>query len=700
MTYIRRLLPGNRLLFILLCISIIWPALSLAEEETTQKDQEATQAGQASSGKSNIITIEDVVVRGEAANKDLKATSATLLTNDEIVNRIFITPLDMVALTPGISIAQYKQGGTAANFIMRGFSGNSHGPSTAIFIDGIPLNEGDGYADTNIINPDEIERVEIIKGPSSVLYGNYASAGAIAFYTKKRVDHNHLKLHYGAYNTYEANYVGGLSNEDWDQVYSIQTYHTDGYQDNSGWDKQNASARITRHFTDQLDVRLSVRGFNSDWDAPGYISQEQFDEDPTQAVSETNGGGKDRVEARLDLDYQINAESKLLFNVWGYNQEFWRWYASDPTGLDDNAVVGNLRDFKRNVYGTGISYNFMGSIAQRELSFILGLDYMVEDIERDRWELLAGYGREKSEEDDHHYLNYAIDMQTLSLYGQGSYQLFSPLRVIIGTRYDHFSGDLTDHNENDAEYSMKDQGVFSPKAGLLLTLLNDRLDLFTNYSCGFALLPGFSEQAAFTQDDWDPQERVQYEVGVRGRPTTALSMEIVAFRLETDKDFIENEAKEFDNVGSTVRDGIEVSLDYTTLDYGYLHADYGYVDAKYDTYVTGDTDLSDKTLRAVPQNIWNVEIGYSPPAGLGGRLRYHYQDGVYLDDANEFESDAWDNIDAQVSYRFGHQANYMLALDAVNLLDEKYADYTSGTTDKTYSPALPLSIYATFTVEY
>ena len=645
----------------------------------------------------SVVTIEDVVVRGEAANKDLEATSATVLSNEDIVNRIYITPLDIVSLSPGISVIQYKQGGTASNFIMRGFSGNSHGSNTAIFLDGIPLNEGDGYADTNIINPDELERVEIVKGPSSVLYGNYASAGSIAYYTKKHVDHNHLKLQYGAHNTYEANFVGGLSSEDWDQVYSIQTYHTDGYQDNSKWDRLNAAARVTRHLTDRLDVRLSLRGFNSDWDAPGYINEDKFDDDPTQAVSETNGGGKDRVEGRVDLDFQLSADSKLLLNVWGYDQEFWRWYANDPTGLPATEVIGNLRNFKRKVYGAGTSYNFLGTIVQRELSVIIGADYMIEDIGRERWRLEAGSGREKGDK----YWDYDIDMHTFSLYAQGSYQLVQPLRLILGARYDHFEGDLTDHLDNDNEFSMENQDVFSPKAGLIFTFFGERLDLFANYGKGFALLPGFSEQAAFKQAEWDPQERVQYEVGVRGRPLSWITAEIIGFRLETSKDFIYNSVTDdYDNVGETTRDGIEIGVDITAFENGYLHADYAFVDATYDDYVSGGVNLSGKTLRSVPENIYNVEIGYSPPAGIGGRLRYHYEDGYYLDDANLYESDAWDRIDAQVSYRFGRQARYLVALDVVNVLDEKYADYTSGTINKTYSPALPLSVYATFVVDF
>ncbi|NJL58952.1 MAG: Plug domain-containing protein [Desulfobacteraceae bacterium] len=125
--------------------------------------------------------LEEVVVRGDLSQKNLEASSSAVLTNEEISNRIYESPLEVIGRVPGVSVKQYKQGGTAASFQMRGFTSISHGSDAAIYLDGIPLNEGDGYADTNIVNPEELERVELIKGPVSPLYGNYASAGVLHF---------------------------------------------------------------------------------------------------------------------------------------------------------------------------------------------------------------------------------------------------------------------------------------------------------------------------------------------------------------------------------------------------------------------------------------------------------------------------------------------------------------------------------------
>lgn len=61
-------------------------------------------------------------------------------------------------------------------------------------------------------------------------------------------------------------------------------------------------------------------------------------------------------------------------------------------------------------------------------------------------------------------------------------------------------------------------------------------------------------------------------------------------------------------MGSTTRDGIAITLDYSPFDYGHLYLDYGYVDATYDRFVSDGEDLSGKTLRSVPKNIYPVGL--------------------------------------------------------------------------------------------
>ena len=303
-------------------------------------------------------------------------------------------PLKFLVRFRGVSINQYKQGGTAASIQMRGFRSISHGSDAAFYIDGIPMNEGDGYADTNIVNPEELEKVEIIKGPISPLYGNYASAGVVHFHTLNQVNNQHVKLQYGSFDTHEANYVGGFISEDGktDHVYSVMSYHTDGYQDNSEWDKLNGAARITHHLTDELNIRLSLRGFNSDWDAPGWINQEEYENNPEKCVNDANGGSKDYKSGKVDVDYMLSNDSKLLFQVWTYDQNFVRYYAGRDEGVAAGTNIGNVRDFDRFAYGSNVSYNYLGNLFGREMSFTAGADYTMEDIDRQRWRLTAGGG--------------------------------------------------------------------------------------------------------------------------------------------------------------------------------------------------------------------------------------------------------------------------------------------------------------------
>ena len=664
----------------LLCL----PMTALAAAPTDAADKPA---------KSKSLSLGDVVVRGQVTSEDLQATSATVLDHEDITNRIYVTPLDMLKLVPGISIQQYHQGGTAAAFQMRGFTGCSHGPDAAIFLDGVPLNETDGYADTNIVIPEEINRVEVIKGPASALYGNYASAGVVHYMTIKSGDFTRFKGRYGSFNTQEAVFSMARSDGKLDQVYTGQFYHTDGYQDNSDWDKQNASARLTYHFNDKLSARVGGRFFNSTWDAPGYIPQSVYDSNPESAVSDVNGGKKKRMDGRVDVDYQLNDSSKLMFYSWGYDQDFTRWYQnwiSSSQQVGDN--YGNERYFQRKVLGTGASYNYLGQVWGRETSFVLGLDYMREDDNRERWNLVVGDGRNRGSK----YQDYNIILNTTSIYSELDYALFQPFRVILGARMDMFSGEMDDRMPM-ASYDLSGPNIFSPKARLLYTVVPG-WDVFANYGRGFALP---TDKNLFVDDQLNPAIRNQYEVGLRAQPLPWVKFMVSVWRLNTTDDIQVSldDPDQLENAGETRRQGVEVSADLSWESGWYAHADYSYIDSEYLNYISGGVQYAGNELKSVPHDIANFEAGYRQEQGLGGRLNLRYVSDMYIDAANTRTLEGHVVANGQVSYRF--KKHYVLELDVVNLFDKKYSDYAGYSNGQmTYAPADPLSFYLTFRVEF
>lgn len=643
--------------------------------------------------KKQSIGMDAVVVRGQVTSEDLQATSATVLDHEEITDRIYTTPLDVLKLVPGVSISQYHQGGTAAAFQMRGFTSCSHGPDAAIYLDGVPLNETDGYADTNIVIPEEIERVEVIKGPASALYGNYASAGVVHFMTIKQGDFTKFKARYGSFNTQEAVFSIARSDEKLDQVYTGQLYHTDGYQDNSDWDKQNASGRLTYHFNEKLDATLGLRMFNSTWDAPGYIPQQVYDTRPESAVSDVNGGEKKRLDGRVDVNYELTENSKILFYGWGYDQDFTRWYQNwISSAQTPGQNYGNERYFQRAVFGTGASYNFLGQILNRDTSLIVGVDYMREDDNRERWYLKVGDGRNRGDK----YQDYKVILNTLSAYGEMDYRLFQPFRVILGARVDSFSGEMNDKMP-DQNCDLSGPTIFSPKARLLYTVV-EGYDVFANYGRGFALP---TDKNLFVNDSLNPAIRDQYELGLRARPLQWVEFVITGWLINTTDDIQAkvDDPDQLENAGETERQGVELAVNLFWENGWYAHADYSYTDAEYKNYISGGVQYAGKELRGVPHDIANVEVGYRPELGLGGRINLRYVSASYIDSANTMQLDAHTVVNGQVSYRFNE--HYSLELDVVNLFDEKYSDYSGYTNgEMTYAPADPLSAYLTFKVDY
>ncbi|MBK8162248.1 MAG: TonB-dependent receptor plug domain-containing protein [Gammaproteobacteria bacterium] len=135
------------------------------------------------------VSLESITVKGEGMRNSDRSFSVNVISQDTIQSEHWENPLTIVEEAAGFNAVAYQHGGVADVFTIRGFTGGGHGSDAGLSLDGISLNEGeshaDGYGDTSIIIPLEIEAVTVYKGPVSPLYGNFARGGVLAFTTRK-----------------------------------------------------------------------------------------------------------------------------------------------------------------------------------------------------------------------------------------------------------------------------------------------------------------------------------------------------------------------------------------------------------------------------------------------------------------------------------------------------------------------------------
>ncbi|HEV9035213.1 MAG TPA: TonB-dependent receptor [Puia sp.] len=112
---------------------------------------------------------------------------------------------DLLRLVPGLFIGQHQGGGLAEHIFYRGFDAD-HGTDVNLSVDGMPLNlvshiHGQGFADMHFLIPELVSRFDYGKGPYYAEYGDFATAGYVAFRTADVLDKNEVKLEGGAFHT-------------------------------------------------------------------------------------------------------------------------------------------------------------------------------------------------------------------------------------------------------------------------------------------------------------------------------------------------------------------------------------------------------------------------------------------------------------------------------------------------------------------
>src|SRR6185312_142479 len=124
-------------------------------------------------------------------------------------------PYDLLRQTAGAEVHEQGQGpGFASDVSLRGFS-SDHSTDLALWIDGVPINEpvnghAEGYNDWNLLFPQAVRSIDVLKGPTSPVYGNFALAGTVNVRTLERMTGTQGWVSGGAYGRIEAAALTGF----------------------------------------------------------------------------------------------------------------------------------------------------------------------------------------------------------------------------------------------------------------------------------------------------------------------------------------------------------------------------------------------------------------------------------------------------------------------------------------------------------
>lgn len=223
--------------------------------------------------KKKYLFHEQVVVTAVMSPKELKNCSDSLLLVDRLALDLLPASNALVALggLPGLFVQRSGDFGRA-DLDIRGLGQN--GRRIAVLVDGRPEKMGlYGCAVTHTFPMDNVERIEVVKGPASVLYGGEAMGGAVNIITRRpeQKSESRFQLTYGSFHTSQLNLQQGGKNGRLQYMVTYDRRQSDGHLENANYKGDALTARLDWELAPALELSLQGKYFSGDKREPGTV---------------------------------------------------------------------------------------------------------------------------------------------------------------------------------------------------------------------------------------------------------------------------------------------------------------------------------------------------------------------------------------------------------------------------------------------
>ncbi|CAB5154246.1 TonB-dependent receptor; Outer membrane receptor for ferrienterochelin and colicins [Olavius algarvensis associated proteobacterium Delta 3] len=521
--------------------------------------------------------MEEVVVTATGLEDEIRniPKNVTVITAEDIEQSSSNNVVDLLSREANVNLQSLFGHDSSAAVDIRG-QGSAAATNVLVLVDGFRLNPPDlSRPDFSAVPLGQIERIEIIRGANSVLYGNGAVGGVVNIITKDAPERTAgiLTGSHGSFDTYNARASVGGRTERLGYTINGGYYDTDGYRENGFYRRSDVSGRVGYDVGAASRISLTTT-FTSDAQGfPGGVPLEATDNRDLRRQTRSpndEGEGQDLRLLASGLS-DLNAVGELTVNL-GYRNR-----RSDF--ILGFTPLKTIDEQQSHIFEETASFDVFDRkdflIGDREQTLRVGFNWYYSDYVTERPDQLT---RKNSR------------LQSLAVFALGQGAVTERLTYNIGGRLSTYKGkfrtdDLVDFGGGEQRWVNGDPfdrnwNNSAVDAGLVY-MLNQNLRLFTGYATSYRI-PTVDE-LALAVDDLVPQEGQHMDLGIRAtlseKVETALTVFYVVTENEIFFDSINNINSNFEE--DTRRQGIELDVRTYPWPNVYLWGNYTFMDARF-----------------------------------------------------------------------------------------------------------------------
>lgn len=631
-----------------------------------------------------VVTIEElspIVVTAPLEIRSNVIIPTTTITSEVLEQQSPVALVDALNKTAGVYI---QSGAINTNRItIRGVGSRTLYGTNKIkaYFNGIPITNGVGETALDGFNPEDLQSIEVIKGPKSTLYGT--NLGGTILMNSKKPKYEGYSISntstVGSFGLFKNSISSSFSDDKLTVHFNYDHLEMDGYRDNGDYNKNSYFLNSNYKLNSKTQLSMVVNHTNYQAQIPSSISKTDYLENPSKAAftwSKAKG-----YEADKQTLVGINVAHKFSENFENSTSVFYSYsdhYEPRPFNILDEFTNGfGLRTVFIN------NFNFLG----RKAVWNFGTELYQDVYHWKTIENLYVSNNGNGSLEGSLLSNNQENRTKLDVFSSLTLPVLEKVTLQFGINYNNTTYDTLDEfniQETNTSVSRNFDDIVAPNMNLSYNF-NPQQQVFANVSYGFNY-PSLEETLTpegVVNPEISPEKGYNYEIGSEAYFFNRRWHILASYYILDIKDLLVAQRVGDDqyigkNAGRTLHQGLEVSTDYKILLSDsftlspYFNASFNWHEFK--EFVNEEIDYSGKELTGVPNLSLasGIALNFDKFSFFVNHL---YLGEMPMNDSNSLYSDAYSLLNLKLNYsgRLFKTLNYKLNFGVNNVADTKYA---------------------------